>query len=452
MQQSFRSFFRTLFDLRHGAEEKDVIIENIKSDVTISSARFWILIFAVGVASVGLNINSTPVIIGAMLISPLMGPIVGIGLALAINDWPLMRKSVRNLLVLTGIAVFVSTVYFALTPISNAQSELLARTQPTIFDVLIAIFGGLAGFIGLSREKHTNVIPGVAIATALMPPLCTVGYGIGTGQPTFVFGAAYLFLINSIFICLSSLLISRYLRLPRVQYTDLEHQKKVRRIITTVIVLITTPAVYLAYTFVERNNFEINAAAYVQKTFTDQGHVVVYQDITYGAAGGTIKLAFLNERFTDAELTIFTDRLDAFGLEHTTLVVRQDGFALTEEEWQNVLSEMQNDNERVLALEAKLAREQASFYSPEKLLAEAQAIDGRIIDLATAPLSYAEDTTPLTNELLVIIHTPETAPPLTTKEAATITDWLTARIEHATITTYFEPALLPSTTTTHTKI
>jgi uncharacterized hydrophobic protein (TIGR00271 family) len=192
MTQTLKDLFRQLLNLREGAEDKREIIENIKDDSNISSARFWVLVFAIGICSVGLNINSIPVVIGAMLISPLMGPIVSMGMALAIYDWGLMRRSFRNLLILTTISIVVSALYFALSPISNAQSELLARTTPTIFDVLIAIFGGLAGFIGLSRAKQNNIVPGVAIATAIMPPLCTVGYGLATAQWQFVYGAFYI--------------------------------------------------------------------------------------------------------------------------------------------------------------------------------------------------------------------------------------------------------------------
>ena len=294
MQKSFRSFLRRLLDLREGAEEKHVIIENVKDDADVSSARFWTLVFAIGVASVGLNINSIPVIIGAMLISPLMGPIVSMGLALSINDWGLMRRSFRNLLILTAISIFISALYFAITPITNAQSELLARTQPTIFDVLIAIFGGMAGFIGVSRARASNVIPGVAIATALMPPLCTVGYGIGTWQPQFIYGAFYLFLINSIFICLSSLTVASYLKLPKREYQDEEKKKRVNRFITAIIIIIVAPAVYTAYTFVAQNNFNLRANEFITQVFDSSGYVIVYKKIDYTPNTQSIELAFLN--------------------------------------------------------------------------------------------------------------------------------------------------------------
>lgn len=436
------SFLRKLLDLRQGAEEKKVIIENVKDDSDFSSARLWTLVFAIGVASVGLNINSIPVVIGAMLISPLMGPIVSIGLALAINDWGLMRRSFRNLLILTVISIGISTLYFALSPITNAQSELLSRTQPTIFDVLIAIFGGIAGFIGISRAKHSNIIPGVAIATALMPPLCTVGYGIGTMQPAFIFGAFYLFLINSIFICLSALLVAKYLKLPRVHYDDIKHQRKVRTIITMTIIIITTPALYLAFTFVQQNNFEINTEKYISKLFEENGYVVIHKNIVYERSPHLIELAFFSERFDEQQIEQFSQRLDDFGLNNTELFIRQNGFALTEEEWKSVLSEAQDGDQKIAALEARLETEKTSFTSPKRLLAEAQAIDLRVTNIAMGALQYGQQESEETGDYpIVLIYTNKYLQPLTQNEAKTLTQWLATRLENENITTYFVPAI-----------
>lgn len=436
------SFFRKLLDLRQGAEEKKVIIENVKDDSDFSSARLWTLVFAIGVASIGLNINSIPVVIGAMLISPLMGPIVSVGLALAINDWGLMRRSFRNLFILTVISIGISTLYFALSPITNAQSELLSRTQPTIFDVLIAIFGGIAGFIGVSRAKHSNIIPGVAIATALMPPLCTVGYGIGTMQPQFIFGAFYLFLINSIFICLSALLVAKYMKLPRVHYEDVKRQRRVRTIITMTIIVITTPALYLAFTFVQQNNFEINTEKYISKVFEDNGYVVIHKNIIYDESPHIIELAFLSERFDEQQIEQFSQRLDDFGLHDTELFIRQNGFALTEEEWQGVLADVQNDDQRVATLEARLESERNSFISPKRLLSEAQAIDLRVTNIAVGSLEYGQfESEGGGSHPIVLIYTNKYLKPLTQTDTKTLTHWLETRLESENITTYFVPAI-----------
>ena len=285
MPSNPKRFLKSLVDLREGAEDKKTIIENVKDDSDFTAVRFWILVSAILVASVGLNMNSVPVIIGAMLISPLMGPIVSMGVALSTYDWGLMRRSLRNFAILTAIGIVMSTIYFALSPINNAQSELLARTQPTIFDVLIAVFGGIAGFIGISRARANTVVPGVAIATALLPPLCTIGYGLGTLQAKFFFGAAYLFLINSIFICLAVLVVARYMKLPKRDYPDAEKKAKVNRVITTVIIVMVLPALYLAYSFVQQNNFSQNANKYIAAEFENQGKVVIYRNVDFGQNG-----------------------------------------------------------------------------------------------------------------------------------------------------------------------
>lgn len=443
MLKQLTSYFRKLIDLREGAEEKDIIIENIKDDSDFSSARFWTLVFAIGVASVGLNINSIPIVIGAMLISPLMGPIVSIGLALAINDGGLMRRSLRNLFILTIISIGISSLYFALTPITNAQSELLSRTQPTIFDVLVAIFGGVAGFIGVSRAKHSNVIPGVAIATALMPPLCTVGYGIGTMQPNFIFGAFYLFLINSIFICLSALFVAKYLRLPKVKYENQKHQRRVRGIITLIIIVITTPALYLAFTFVEENNFNLAVEHYIETIFEDKGYVLVYKDVSYDASPHRIEVAFLSERFNDEQIQEFEDSLSDFGLSGVVLNIRQGDFALTEEDWQGILDEVKNDDEKVLTLEARLESQRLTFSSPTRLLEEAQAIDERIANIAIGSLAYAniiDEEAEGQESDIVLIYTASSSEVFAPKHANTITQWLSARLENSNLIMYFIPA------------
>lgn len=440
MDKQVYRFFRKLLDLREGAEEKSVIIENVKDDGDVSSAQFWTLVFAIGVASVGLNINSTPVIIGAMLISPLMGPIVSMGLALAVNDWGLMRRSFRNFLVLTAISIGISALYFSLSPITNAQSELLARTSPTIFDVLIAVFGGIAGFIGVSRARHNNVIPGVAIATALMPPLCTVGYGIGTMQPQFVFGAFYLFLINSIFICLSSLLVAKYLKLPRHEYADEAKKVRVRRIITAIIIVIIVPAVYTAFTFVEKNNFNQNASDFISRVFEDRGYVVIYENVIYSQTEKKIELAFLSDKFSEDQITEFKDRLADFGLAGTELSIRQDGFSLSEEEWQSVLADIRNDDEKVQVLESRLESERLSFESPARLLEEAKAINDKIENLAIGTVSLGIFPSESIGERKVVfVYTATSSDLLTSSEAETVSGWLQTRLNVDELATYFEP-------------
>jgi uncharacterized hydrophobic protein (TIGR00271 family) len=191
--------FFDFVSLQIGEESKEKVLENIKSNISFRGSHLWILACAIVIASVGLNVNSTAVIIGAMLISPLMGPIVGAGFALAIFDFELLKRSIKNLLIATIVSLLVATIYFFVSPFKDIQSELLARTSPNIYDVLIAFFGGLVGVIALTRVEKGNPIPGVAIATALMPPLCTAGYGLAVGNLSYFFGAFYLYTINCFF-------------------------------------------------------------------------------------------------------------------------------------------------------------------------------------------------------------------------------------------------------------
>ena len=199
-----RQFLGHYLDQSQDRESEQVTVEAIREGIEFKGSTIWILIFAIFIASLGLNTNSTAVIIGAMLISPLMGPIMGIGLGLGINDFELIKKSFRNLGVATIFSVLTSTLYFLISPLNEARSELLARTSPTIYDVLIALFGGLAGIVAMATKQKGNVIPGVAIATALMPPLCTAGFGLANGNMHYFFGAFYLFFINSVFIAFAT--------------------------------------------------------------------------------------------------------------------------------------------------------------------------------------------------------------------------------------------------------
>ena len=210
---SLRRFLRDRFDLGEDSALQDEVVDNICRGVDFRGTNLWVLIFATFVASLGLNVNSTAVIIGAMLISPLMGPIMGMGLSVGINDFDLLKRSVRNFGLMVLVSILTSTLYFVVSPLSGAQSELLARTVPTTYDVLIAFFGGLAGIVAQSRRDRTStVIPGVAIATALMPPLCTAGYGLATLQLNYFLGAFYLFFINTVFIAIATFVVVRFLK------------------------------------------------------------------------------------------------------------------------------------------------------------------------------------------------------------------------------------------------
>lgn len=239
--------------------------QSIREGVSFRGTNILILIFAILIASLGLNTNSTAVIIGAMLISPLMGPIIGLGLAIGIEDFELLKRSLRNLVVAAVFSVLASTVYFLISPVSEGHSELLARTSPTIYDVLIGFFGGGAGIFAIASKNKGNVIPGVAIATALMPPLCTVGYGLATWQMPYFFGALYLFLINSIFICLATFIGVKLMHFARAHTANPLRAKRLRKVVYTVSILTLLPSIYLTYNMLREERFQQSADRFVSE-------------------------------------------------------------------------------------------------------------------------------------------------------------------------------------------
>ena len=234
---AIKSFLGEYLDLRKDKDNELATVDSIRKGVEFKGANLWILIFAIFMASLGLNVNSTAVIIGAMLISPLMGPIMGVGLSVGLNDFELMKRSLKSFLITTAFSVTTATIFFLLAPIAGSQSELLARTSPTIYDVFIALFGGLAGVVALSTKEKGNVIPGVAIATALMPPLCTAGYGLASGNLIYFLGAFYLYFINSVFISLATFLGVRVMHFQRKEFVDKTREKTVRKYIVLIVVL-----------------------------------------------------------------------------------------------------------------------------------------------------------------------------------------------------------------------
>ena len=262
-----KRFFNALPD----KTDEKVTVEQISDGVTFRGANLWVLIFAIFIACLGLNVNSTAVIIGAMLISPLMGPIIGMGLAVGRADLELLKRSLTNYGVSTVISVLTAALYFQLTPLTEAQSELLARTSPTLYDVLIALFGGAAGILALSTGGKGNVIPGVAIATALMPPLCTAGYGLAMGEWSFFFGACYLFFINTVFIALATYLGVRLLQFKPKQFVDKARLAVVNRYIAAIVVVTMLPAVYMTTQIIRQSVLENRVKQFVKHELNQPG-------------------------------------------------------------------------------------------------------------------------------------------------------------------------------------
>ncbi|MEP6713901.1 MAG: TIGR00341 family protein, partial [Ferruginibacter sp.] len=269
------NFITELFNLHKGEEDKQKTLVNVKANVSFTGHNLWVLACAIMVASIGLNVNSTAVIIGAMLISPLMGPIVGAGFALGIYDFGLLRKSLLNLLTATIVGLVVAAVYFYLSPFKEVQSELLSRTSPNIYDVLIAFFGGLVGVIAITRVEKGNPIPGVAIATALMPPLCTAGYGLATANWKFFMGALFLYSINCVFICIATFSIVKYLKYPASKQIDIKHQRQVKYSVTAIVFLMLLPSAFFAVSLYKEQQFKQVANNFIEKEFVENGNTLV---------------------------------------------------------------------------------------------------------------------------------------------------------------------------------
>lgn len=277
-----RSVIRKLLKIVHlhtEIDSYDKIHKSIEEELTFKGSNLWILVFAILIASIGLNMNSTAVVIGAMLISPLMGPINGLGYSIATYNFPMLRRSARNFLFSVIAGLTTSTLYFTISPISVAHSEILARTSPSIYDVLIAFVGGLAGIMAVSSKKKGNVIPGVAIATALMPPLCTAGFGLATGQMNYFFGALYLFTINTVFIGIAALVISQILKFPIRIEVEEKHKKRINHLISFVIILVLIPSIYLGYKLVKKEEFTEQANRYIKNVSVLEGNYLLKSSV-----------------------------------------------------------------------------------------------------------------------------------------------------------------------------
>ncbi|MBL6731168.1 MAG: DUF389 domain-containing protein [Bacteroidia bacterium] len=315
------------FKLNNEKEEFDLIYTSIDSGVVFKGTNLWILVFAIFIASLGLNVNSSAVIIGAMLISPLMGPIIGMGFGIATTNLELLKKASYNYLFAALVGITTSTIYFSLTPINVAQTEMLARTSPNIYDVLIAFFGGLAGIVAIASKMKGNVIPGVAIATALMPPLCTAGYGLATLQFEFFFGAFYLFFINTVFISLATLVTARILKFPQKEIINTKIAKRTNRIILIVTILTIIPSIYFGYTMVQQDRYNQKAAEFIKSEIATHPIPNVYllkEEVD--AANQKITLTYGGELIPKEEQEAMKRKLSIFKLENTTLEIKQ-GFA-----------------------------------------------------------------------------------------------------------------------------
>jgi uncharacterized hydrophobic protein (TIGR00271 family) len=419
-------------------ESPDIIHEEIEKGIVFKGTNLWILVFAIVVASVGLNMNSTAVIIGAMLISPLMGPINGMGYSIATYDLVLFKRSVKNFSFSVIASIIASTTYFALSPVSTAHSELLARTSPTIYDVLIALFGGLAGIVAISSKNKGNVIPGVAIATALMPPLCTAGYGLATGQFNYFLGASYLFTINSIFIAFAAVWISQILKFPIRGKIDSNRKKKINRMITAVITIVLLPSIYFGYQLVQQEKFIQYSNQYISNISLFEGNYLLKNKIS--AKMKTINLVYGGNMLSDNQKKTITERAKDFGLKDAIITIEQ-GLTFVNIDEKNV--EMYKLKEQINSLNLALGERESQLDSIVKnnafgkiILDEISTIFPQVIGCSYAEtISYQDSIiTPYKSTLVVLTTKKE----ITDAEKTRIHSWLKKRLNRSIVRVIYE--------------
>jgi uncharacterized hydrophobic protein (TIGR00271 family) len=328
------------FSLKGELESYAEIQQKIEAGIAFKGVNLWILVFAIFLASLGLNVNSTAVIIGAMLVSPLMGPIMGMGFAMGIQHFDLLKHSAKNFGFAVATALITSTIYFIFSPIHEAHSELLARTKPNFYDVLIALFGGLAGIFATASKNKGNVLPGVAIATALMPPLCTAGYGLSDLNGRIFFGAIFLFLINTVFIAWSSYLGTKFFRLSLFHYLEPEKEKRAKQLMYGIIMITLLPSIYFAYDAIERNKFQHHAERFMKDFAEINGNYLISHKLEEDKE--LLHLTYAGKGLDTQTLQKMTSTMADYKLSKEKVTIRQSLKFLDANSGQKTISELQS--------------------------------------------------------------------------------------------------------------
>ncbi len=440
--QRFKFFLIRHFDVRQEKENERKTIESLKNNVPFKGTNLWVLIFAVFLASLGLNTNSTAVIIGAMLISPLMGPIMGFGLGLGMMDFDLVKESLRHYLTATAFSVATSTLFFLITPISEAQSELLARTSPSIYDVLIAFFGGLAGIVASSTKSKGNVIPGVAIATALMPPLCTAGFGLASGNPRYFFGAFYLYFINTVFISVATYLVVRMLKYPRKLFVDKKQEKKVKRYIAIIVICTIVPSIYLSYRVFKTTLFNQQVRTFVNKELNFPNTQILSKTVTDSGDKKEIKVILIGETVPDMMITTAQLRMPNYGLKDIRLNVQQ-GFGNEEVDINELKSLLMNDlytnredllqaqAEQIDSLKHHLERYKKASTLTHTLIPEIHVLYPHI-EKVSCSRTYIMETDKTAQDTVMLVYL-QSKSKINADKQKKLTEWLSARTKEKNI-------------------
>ncbi len=437
MRSPWRTQLSELFSLQADKADDLTIDESLRAGVVMRGTNLWLLIFAIFVASIGLNVNSTAVIIGAMLISPLMGPIMGVGYGIGIYDFALVRNALANLAVAVFISLCTSVLYFLLSPLTQAQSELLARTTPTIWDVLIALVGGLAGIVAVTRKEKSNVLPGVAIATALMPPLCTAGFGLANGNWAFFGGAFYLFTINCVFIALASALVVHGFHVKEKVFIDAKVAARVKTSVMLVTILTVVPSIFLAYRLVQDEVFKVRANQFVERNIASKRSYVTQVSIDPGSR--LIEVTVIGDYLDTQRLAAIEGQLTSAGLPETKLEVRQQDdrqkvdvvslkTSLLSDLYTKSQQVIEKKDQEILQLQKQVNAQQMTEEQMKSLPAELNALFPQITQIWLSHGIGWQQSTGAQPENVLLINL-ATTQGITPAERAKLDAWLAARLK-----------------------
>lgn len=433
------------FTVMQDMEDEKEIVAQITSGVSFRGANLWVLIFAIFIASLGLNVNSTAVIIGAMLISPLMGPIIGMGLAIGINDFQLLRRAAKNFAIATVISILTATVYFLITPLGEAQSELLARTSPTIYDVLIATFGGAAGILALCTKGKGNVIPGVAIATALMPPLCTAGFGLASGHLLYFLGAFYLFFINTVFISLSTYLGVRLMRFHRKEFQTASAARKSRRAVMAIAILTIIPSLLMTVGIVRRSISDNNVNRFIKTELSQSGTQVISSDLDRD--NQILNIVAVGREINDSTIRVAQKNLVHYSLADIKLNIIQgeksDSAMRLGKKLSQITTSREEEKQKMVEISAKLSETSNRLEQYTRLeqltpdvMAEMRNLFPQVNALSLSKVAQSRRDTTATMHFVAAIISLDPKARLTPADRQRIHDWLQTRVKADSLVVY----------------
>ena len=424
-----------LRDTANITEQVDVATAaaNIRNNIYFRGPNVWILAFSIIIASVGLNVNSTAVIIGAMLISPVMGPIIGMGLGLGVNDTKLLGDSFRNLLIMVIISLIASSLFFLLSPLNLANpTELAARTSPSIYDVLIALFGGFAGILEHARKEKGTVMSGVAIATALMPPLCTAGFGLAKANWHFFFGAMYLFTINAIFIMFATYLACKYLHFQQKSFADERSAKRTRTMITAVVLLVTIPSIWSAFIMIRNNNFSTNAQNFINENRM-YARAYIYDYKIQNGNKRNVTLYLSGEALSDQERLDLVELAGNYGIKANELKIKENAYASEDSESKKLVEgiyermdrQLEVKENEILALQATVDSLNGRRIPYEQITAETIAQYPQVTGLHLSRGATVEADSTRVDGILAIVYCDGNLSP---ENKVRLENWLRVRL------------------------